>query len=540
MHGMTTPTAPITPAAPTPPADPGSSSPNLARSAGLLALGSAAGRVLGLAREMVIAALFGATGEVSAFRVAAQVPVLLYDFLVGGMLSAALVPVLSQTARLRSRAEFATLVGVLVTVVGTFLLALSALLVWAAPQIAWLLAAGLGDHDPALLDLATRLIRLSAPAVWLLSMAGLTTATLYALQRFSFPALATAVYNLGIVIAAPLLAARLGIHALILGLLLGAGAQLAVMALDVRRAGIIVRLQWRWRHPALGHILRLYLPIAAGLVVSLFQVGLDRRLASATGASSIAWMANATTLQQLPLGLISVAIGLAALPQLSHLYAAGDLAGYRATLGRGLRLVLLLILPAAALLWTLGAPLTRLLFERARFTPADTHQVVAALDIYLVGMLFAAVDTPLNFAFYARNNTWLPALVGVVSVGVYVAVALTLVGQVGYLGLVWADTAKQAAHALIMAALVAGSVRAGRDLLGPGLLWLAGGALAAALVSGGVAQAAALLPMTGWTGDLVTLTLAGSAGLGAYAALLHRARVPEFALLTARLARRTR
>jgi putative peptidoglycan lipid II flippase len=150
------------------------------------------------------------------------------------------------------------------------------------------------------------------------------------------------------------------------------------------------------------------------------------------------------------------------------------------------------------------------------------------------------VDTPLNFAFYARNNTWLPALVGVVSVGVYVAVALTLVGQLGYLGLVWADTAKQAAHALIMAALVAGSVRAGRDLLGPGLLWLAGGALAAALVSGGVAQAAALLPMTGWTGDLVTLTLAGSAGLGAYAALLHRARVPEFALLTARLARRTR
>src|SRR5690606_18643183 len=120
----------------------------------------------------------------------------------------------------------------------------------------------------------------------------------------------------------------------------------------------------------------------------------------------------------------------------------------------GLRMVLLCIVRAAVLLWVAGEPLTRLLFERDRFTPGDTAHVVAALNVYLVGMLFAAVDYPLNFAFYARFNTWLPALVGVISVGIYTVVALALIEPLGYIGLVWADTAKQAGHALIMVFLL--------------------------------------------------------------------------------------
>ena len=114
----------------------------------------------------------------------------------------------------------------------------------------------------------------------------------------------------------------------------------------------------------------------------------------------------------------------------------------------------LLVAPAAVVLWLLGEPITQLMFQRGAFTAADTAQVVQALNIYVIGMLFAAVDFPLNFAFYARNNTLLPALVGVVSVGVYIAVALILVQPLGYLGLVWADTAKQAAHLIIMVLLL--------------------------------------------------------------------------------------
>ena len=518
----------------------GAPSANLAVGAGLLAVGSAVGRVLGLAREMVIAALFGATGEVSAFRVAAQVPVLLYDFLVGGMLSAALVPVLSSYARLRERQEFAYVVGVLITIFGLGLGLLVVAIQWAASQVAWGLAGGLAASDPALLELTTRLIRWSAPAVWLLGMAGLATAALHALQRFSFPALATAVYNLGIVLLAPLLAPWVGVSALVAGMLAGGTLQLAVMVYDLRRAGIPLLPRLRLRHPALRRIVLLYAPIAGGLVVSLGQVALDRRLASATGEQSIAWMANATTLQQMPLGLISVAVSLAALPQLSRHHAAGDLAAYRATLGRGLRLVLLLIVPAALLLWVLGEPLTRLLFERAAFTSADTRQVAAALAIYVVGMLFAAVDYPLNFAFYARNNTWLPALVGVISVGVYVIFALALMPQLGYLGLVWADTAKQAGHALIMAVLLAWQVGGVRELVGRDMGRLVG----AAVLMAGVALLGIVAVehwgAPGFWSDLGAVVGVGGASMAVYLALLHRARVAELTLLTDAVAARLR
>lgn len=504
------------------------SEPGLARSASVLAAGSVAGRVLGLVREMVIAALFGATGAVSAFRIAAQVPTLVYDLLVGGMLSAALVPVLSQTATRRS--EFTRLVSVLLGVFGLVLAVLAVLLFAGAPALAGLLAAGFQSSDPALFQLTAGLICLMSPAVWFISMAGVLMGVLYAMQRFTMPALAAALFNLGIVICAPLLASRFGIAAAAIGVLTGSLVQAGVMAWDVRRAGLSLRPRFEWRHPALGRILRLYLPIAAGLVVMLFQVALDRRLASSTGVSSIAWMASATTLQQMPLGLISVAIALASLPSLSRYFAARDEDSFRRTLGRGLRFVLILIVPAAVALALLAAPVTRLLFQHGAFTSADTTAVVAALLIYLIGMVFAAVDFPLNYAFYARNNTLLPAAVGVASVVVYVIVALSLLQPMGYLGLVWADTAKQAAHSLVMFALLlrvlglpgrsswaaVGKVMvagAGMAVVVYGVDWL----LRAALSESGAAL----------SGSLLRIVLAGGLGVTAYAALLKTLRVIE-------------
>ena len=514
----------------------------LARSAGLLALGNLASRLLGLLREILIAAIFGATGQVSAFRVAAQVPSLLYDFLVGGMLSAALVPVLSEYAR-QGRPALVQAGSALLSVFVVLLAGVVLLLEVTAPHLAFLLAGGLAGFDPELLALTTQLIRWLAPAVWVLSVAGVWVALLYALQRFALLSLATAVFNLGMVLAAPLLAPLLGIFSLAVGLLLGSLAQLLLVAFDLRRAGLALRLTLRFDHPALRRILRLYLPIAAGLAVSLLQVGLDRRLASATGAQSIAWMANATTLQQLPLGLVSVAISLAALPRLSQFFAAGDEHGYRQTLASGLRMVWMWVLPAGVLLWLLGTPVTRLLFERGAYTPLDTAQVAQALNLYLLGMLCAAVDYPLNFAFYARFNTWLPAAVGVLSVILYTVVALALVQRLGFLGLVWADTAKQAGHAGLMILLLwrfVGPLR-GKTLQGFAQVGLAGGAMAATVSL--IAQPLRSWLPPGWAGDLALVSLASTVGLSVYGWLLWTMKLAEAQqiglFLQTRLRRRT-
>jgi putative peptidoglycan lipid II flippase len=514
----------------------------LAGSATLLAVGSAASRLLGLAREVMINTLFGPTGEVGAFRLASQIPVWFYDFLIGGMLSAALVPVLSQYAQQRNRIEFDRLVSSLVAILSVLLLALVVLLEVFAPQLGWLTAGGYNQTDPALLSLTINLLRLSLPVIWFMCMVGLSTAVLHALKRFSIAALSTALFNLCILIVGPLLAKQFGVASLVIGMLVGTIAQLATMGFDLWRAG--VRLRWHvdWRHPALAQIVRLYLPIAAGVIVSLLQVGLDRRLATSTHPQSIPWMASATTLQQLPLGLISIAISLAALPRLSQFFVQGDEANYRATLSSGLRMVLLLIVPAAMVLWTLSEPVVRLLFEHNRFTPADTQQVSAALDIYVLGMIFAAIDYPLNFAFYARQNTRLPALVGVVSVGFYLLAAWALMEPLGYLGLVWADTAKQIGHMVIMLGLISWQVGMRRELLDGGLVWI----LLAGVVAGAVmwALSLALAPvLDGALGnefvrDLALLVIAGGSGMVAYALLLHWVRLPELATAASLLQKR--
>ena len=533
----------------------------LARSASLLSLGAAASRVLGLLREIVITGHFGASGLVSAFTVASSVPTMLYDFLVGGMLSAALVPVLSDYARserspadeierangktARPSPELVRLVGALLSLAAVTLAGLVLILVLFAPQVARVLAGGFDDFDPALLPLTTRLLRLIAPVVWFFSMAGLLTAVLYSLQRFSLPALATAIYNLGIVLAAPLLAGRIGIASLAVGVLVGSMVQFGLMAWDVRRAGL--RFSVQWSHPALARIVRLYLPIAAGLVVAQFQVALDRRLASGTGVESIAWMRYATTLQQLPLGIVSVAISLAALPRLSQQFAAGDEGAYRQTLAGGMRMVLVLIVPVLVALWLLAEPTVRLLFERGPFTATDTDQVAKALRVYLFGALFAAIDFPLIYAFYARNNTLLPALVGVFSVLAYGVIALILVEGLGFLGLVWADTAKQAAHALVMLALLAWTVGTHRRQrhtntaqqgLQSRLNWMLGPTARTLLSVGGAATAMALViaallarlspagPPTLMT-DLVQLGVAGGGGALVYAGGLLLVGQPE-------------
>ena len=118
--------------------------------------------------------------------------------------------------------------------------------------------------------------------------------------------------------------------------------------------------------------------------------------------------------------------------------------GFRRTLGQGLRLVLVLILPATLGLLVLSQPIIALVFEHGAYTAHDTFWTTWALRYYLVGLIFATVDWPLNYAFYAREDTLTPALVGVLSVVIYVAVALLLIGRLGMLGLVLADSAKQA------------------------------------------------------------------------------------------------
>jgi putative peptidoglycan lipid II flippase len=514
----------------------------IAQAASIIALGNVVSRILGLVRETVIANLFGASGMVSVFRVASIVPTMLYDLLVGGMLSAALVPVFSQVVEDHGESALWALFSRVASVVVVVLASLVLLLELFAPQVAWLLG---GGFEPELQLALTKMLRIISPALLFFGLSGAVTGLLYTLKRFTYPAFGASVFNLGIIISSVLLADRLGTYSLAIGVVLGSMLQLTIQLPALR--GIRLRFILDFRHPALRRILVLYLPIALGLVVSNIQISIDRRLASSTGESSIAWMANATTLVQLPHGLIAVAVSLAVLPTLSRLYAQGDQEGFRHTLGRGLRMVLVLIVPATLALFILAEPIIALLFEHGQFAARDTFWTTWALRYYLLGLIFAAIDWPLNYAFYARQDTLTPALVGIVSVVVYLVVALLLIGPLGMLGLVLADSAKHVAHASIMLVLTRRRIGRLSDL---GL----GQATVKTLLAGGAMAGVMALSLAGLTwffssraseGFIVELLIvAVPAGMGALvywglASLLRLEEIKSFSdIIRRRLGRR--
>jgi putative peptidoglycan lipid II flippase len=422
---------------------PESATRSIVGAATILAAGNISSRLLGLVRELVIADLFGATGYVSVFRVASTLVLTLYDFLVGGLISAALVPVFSEHAADETRrGEFWNLVSTVLSVIAALLAVAVLILEWFAEPLFQILGAG---YNAELRAVGVQMIRLTLPAVFFLGVAGVLSGILYALKKFTLPSFTAAAFNAGIIVCSIALAPRFGIFSVVIGVVVGAASQVILQYLGLRRAPL--RLQLDFSHPALRQIARLYVPVLGGLTVMVIGVAIDRNLASRTGDQSLAWMQVATYLVQLPLGLVATAISFAILPSLSRTVSPAD---FRKTLAFGLKLVLLLMLPCVVALFVLAVPVVELLYQHGAFTADDTAATARALQFYLFGTVFAAIDQPLVFAFYARKNTLLPNLVAVAALGFYLLVALPLLNTFGYLALVLANSAQLAGHALIM------------------------------------------------------------------------------------------
>ncbi|MDO8671536.1 MAG: murein biosynthesis integral membrane protein MurJ, partial [Dehalococcoidia bacterium] len=424
----------------------------IARAALVIMLGNVISRLLGLVREQVIAGLFGASSQVDAFTAASRIPTTVYDLLIGGMISAALVPVFSDYAGKEREDDFWHLVSVVLNVAALVLALAMLVLAVLAPQIMGLFAAG---YEADVRELSIGLVRYMLPAAFFMGVSGVLTAVLYSRQNFTLPALCIALFNASLIVAALLLHERFGIYSLVVGMVMGTFLQAAfqLAGLRVRRLALTLN----WRDPGLRRIVKLYTPVALGLVVSAAGIAIDTNLASRTGEGNLAAMRYATTLTQFPLGLIASAISFAVLPSLSRLSVPGETAGqvgeamsrYKATFALGFKMTLLAILPATVGLVALRYPLVQIIFEHGKFTAADTGTTALAFLAYSPGLPAAAVDQLLIFAFYARKNTITPVLVGVMGVCVYLIVGLSLIGPLGMPGLALANSAQLISHALV-------------------------------------------------------------------------------------------
>jgi len=512
----------------------------IARSAAIVSIGNVLSRVMGLVRGTVISDLFGTEKDILAYTAASLVPRRLYELLIGGMITSALVPTFSEYVAKEKREELWHVASLLFTLVALALGVAVLILEIGAPLVTRVLVSGFG---PPLREETTRLLRIVLLGVVFLGFSGLSTALCQALQRFALPAFTTVVFNTSIVVAALVLGPRWGVRGLAVGLAVGAMLQfvLQVPALYDMRFRPALEL----RHPALRHILRLYLPVILGMIPNELGIALDRNLASRVG-NSMAIMEYATQLIQFPLGLVSIAVATAILPALARQAVkeqeranSGSAPGnqqrteFRATLAGGLRLVLVLTLPAVAGLFVLAEPVVALIFQHGEFNANDTIQTALALRYYLIGLLFAAVDQPLVFAFYARKDTLTPALVGVLGVVFYAMVALPTWRTLGMVGLILGNGAQLAGHALAMIWLFqrkVGTLRGygiGQALLKSTLAAAAMG-IAVYVAVWGVQN---IWPTEGRPSWAIAVAVGGSVGLGTYLASCTRLRVRELELL---------
>lgn len=484
-----------------------------------------ASRVLGLVRDMLVTAVFGLSGLADAFYTAFTLPNLFRRLLGEGALTAAFVPTLSDELRARERAgAFA-----LVNTVASWLCLTTTVLVGAAMLGIVLAARGSGaalDWGVAAETLRRWLVAADLavvlfPYLILVCLAAVFSAALQTMQRFVEPALSPIWLNLAMIGClggaahagwADTPEGRMGW--LCAGVLGGGFLQMAVPAGALMRAGWRPRPDLRLSAP-LRQILRLMGPMVFGSAVYLINMAVSRFIGLSLAESTVAALNLATRLMELPIGVFAVAVSTVIFPLIARHAAAGEWDRMAADYRKGLRLILVINVPAAAGLMVLAEPIIRLLFERGAFRAADTALLAPVLAAFAVGLPFLSFVNIALRAFYAQKDTGTPVRAAILSFGVNVVLSLALMGPWGTLGLaiagnvavvaqavhlqtrlarlrpglafagLWADLGRIILVTALMSALVAGGWWLRTMLLGPGR-WVDAVALVV-LIAGGIA-----------------------------------------------------
>lgn len=424
--------------APLPAADGAGSA--VARNAGKVGAATLLSRVLGLARDQVMAAMFGAGMASDAFNTAFRIPNLLRDLFAEGAMSASFIPTFTEYEQKRG-IEAAWALGrqlmmtLLVTLTGLCLVA--ALF---APQVMHTLASGFA-HQSGKLELTETLFRIMLPFLPLVAVAAAVMGMLNSRGVFGIPALAPALLNLGMIgfgLALIPVCTHFGlppILAMAVGVVLGAALQLAVQLPSLHREGFRFSFEWPTWHPGVRRVALLMVPATIGLAATNVNIFVSNNLASHMVEGSVTWLYCAFRLMQLPIGVFGVALATVSMPALARAAVKHDMPELKRTLSAAVRLVLLLTIPAAVFLAVMARPLITLLFEHGRFSAIASQQTSAALVMYCVGLpCFAAIGI-FTRTFYALGDTRTPMQASLTSVALNVGLNLLLVGPLRALGL---------------------------------------------------------------------------------------------------------
>jgi putative peptidoglycan lipid II flippase len=392
----------------------------LARSAGVIGLATTSSRVLGLVRDQVMALYFGTGAAADAFAVGTRIPTLLRDLFAEGAMSAAFVPTITRYLKTSGKAA-AWRLGSLV--VNCLLLATGVVvllgIVFADP-IARYYATGYTD-TPDKIALTTLIARVNMPFLLLVAVAAAFMGMLNAVRRFFIPATSPAMYNVVFIVSTIVFVpifTRMGLEpvmALSAGMLLGGVAQVVIQWPALWQEGY--RHQWilDLRDPGLREMLILMGPATLGVAAAQINLLVSTSLATGQDGAAAA-LQYAFRLIYVPIGIVGVSVATAAIPDLAGHAASAAFKEMRSTVSWGLRMMLMLSVPAVVGMMVLAGPIVELLFEYGQFNAQSTMLVAGALFFYAPGILGYSAVKILSPGFYSLNDARTPATVSFVSI----------------------------------------------------------------------------------------------------------------------------
>lgn len=508
---------------------------SLARSTLIVGFSTAASRLLGFARDILIARALGAGPAADAFFIAFRLPNLARRVLSEGGLNAGFVPLYARLKKESGPQSAARFAGDALAALALILLALVGLVEIAAGGIVLLLALG---EDPETLSLATLCTRLAFPFVWGVSLASLVAALLNAERRFTAAALAPVAVNAVLIAALLWMQGRPGLTQeaqavwLAVAVSVSGLVHLGIVAVAAHRLGTLAFARPRLT-PALRRLLLLGAPAMAASGAAQLIILAATSVASFT-PSAVSWLYYADRVFQLPLGFVGSAVGLVLLSEVAQRHGAADRDGFLEAQNRALEAALLLALPAATALLLLAHPIAQALFERGAFGPRDTAGTAGALVGLAAGLPFAVAGKVLSQALFAREEFFAAFVAGAFGLVVTVAAGLALAESFGALGIGLGAALGLAAHAGAVAASLGarGLWRPDARLAGRAARILA----ASAAMGAGLWAARLALPppaAIGGAGRALTLAALCLGGLGLYAACAFALRAVTAADLAA-------
>jgi putative peptidoglycan lipid II flippase len=406
------------------------------RAAGTVMVALVFGQLAGLARSILVAGTFGASPELDAFTAANRVSETLFLLVAGGALGSAFIPTFTGLLARAEKESAWKLASALANAVTLTLSLLAVLLALFAPQVVrYALAPGFSEK-PELFALTVSLLRIQLISTVLFGLGGLIIGILNAHQVFLIPALTPALYQLGIIFGAIVLAPKLGIYGLAWGVVLGSVAYLVIQIPTLIRQKGRYSLTFGFENPDVKKVILLMGPRLLGVAVVQLNFWVNINLASQMQEGSVASLNYAFSLMLMAQAAIAQSVAIAAMPTFSAQHALGRIDEMRASLAASLRGVILLAFPATVGLIFLREPLIALLYQRGEFNEQDVQLVAWALLWFAAGLVGHSIMEVLTRAFYAQHDTKTPVMIGTVAMGLNVVFSFLfadLFRQVGWM-----------------------------------------------------------------------------------------------------------